>query len=103
MMTSERSRKTRRVSSAQRWKTPWVPGVPMPSTMSLVIRKGTRSGTGRSLPYSKFIRILDRGHKHDLLGRRLYQDQCERLLQFRYLTGCSRSVDLQDPECVQQW
>lgn len=50
MMTSEPSRKTRRVSSAHRWNTPWVPDVPIPSTMSGVIRNGTRSGILRSLP-----------------------------------------------------
>ncbi len=50
-MTSESSRSTRSVSSAQRWKTPWVPVVPIPSTMSAVIRNGTHSGMGSSFPW----------------------------------------------------
>lgn len=49
-MTSDLSRRTRRVSSAQRWNTPCVPHLPIPSTMSRVIRKGTLSGIRNNLP-----------------------------------------------------
>lgn len=50
IITSDPSRKTRKVSSAHRWKTPVVPELPIPSTMSGVMRNGTRSGIGKSLP-----------------------------------------------------
>jgi hypothetical protein len=50
LMTSDPSRKTRSVSSAQRRKTPSVPLMPKPSTISAVSLKGTRSGMGSSFP-----------------------------------------------------
>jgi hypothetical protein len=48
--TSESLRSTRKVSSAQRWKTPCVPVVPIPLTMSAVMRNGTHSGIVSSFP-----------------------------------------------------
>ena len=53
LMTSEPSRNTRIVSSAQRRKTPSVPLMPKPSTMSAVSLKGTRSGMGSNFPYTR--------------------------------------------------
>jgi len=82
MMTPDSSRRTLRVSSAQRWNTPAVPDMPMPSTISAVIRKGTRSGTGRSLPCKedgqKLLRI--EGVKH-------------------YLVKCYPKVDMYNLSC----
>jgi len=51
MISSDSSRSTLRVSSEHLWKTPEVPDGPIPSIISAVIRKGTRSGIGRSLPW----------------------------------------------------
>ena len=45
------ARRTFNVSSQHLLKTPSVPVIPMPSTISRVRRKGTRSGVGRVFPY----------------------------------------------------
>jgi len=77
MISSDSSRNTLSVSSEHLWKTPEVPDGPIPSIISAVIRKGTRSGTGRSLP------SRNRSAIEEKLGRKK-----------RYLIKCNAQVDV---------
>lgn len=102
--TSESLRSTRKVSSAQRWKTPCVPVVPIPSTMSAVMRNGTHSGIVSSFPlFNNSCEITAvKGCGETLPARMRCRDQCVRLRPCYYLGGYSMCVGRPNRGCVQQ-
>src|SRR6266446_3306625 len=103
--TSESLRSTRKVSSAQRWKTPCVPVVPIPSTMSAVMRNGTHSGIGSSFPFFDNLGEIAavEGCRGTLPARMRCQDQCARLRPCYYPEEYLMCVGHPSQGCVQQW
>lgn len=102
--TSESLRSTRKVSSAQRWKTPCVPVVPIPSTMSAVMRNGTHSGIASSFPLfnnSREITTVKRCGE-TVPARMRCRDQCERLRPCYYPGEYSMCVGRPNQGCVQR-
>ena len=102
--TSESLRSTRKVSSAQRWKTPCVPVVPIPSTMSAVMRNGTHSGIGSSFPLinnqCKITAVKGRGEM--LPARMRCRGQCVRLRPCYYPGEYSMCAGRPNQGCVQR-